>query len=123
MYDQVPERSSDRPEVTWDTTRGSSIVGPASLVSRLLTHLLACPVPDRGPFFLQTLVNRSERLAIGWGVRAPFPSGPALHPEVRYAFESGWLPFMQSPFGPKVYPKYYGWVQEEEEEEVFITKR
>ena len=62
-------------------------------------------MPDREPFFLQTLVNRSERLAIGWAVRAPFPSGPALHPEVRYAFESGWLPFMQSPFGPKVYPK------------------
>ena len=62
-------------------------------------------MPDRAPFFLQTLVNRSERLAIGWAVRAPFPSGPALHPEVRYAFESGWLPFMQSPFGPKVYPK------------------
>ena len=56
-------------------------------------------MPDRVPFFLQTLVNRSERLAIGWAVRAPFPSGPALHPEVRYAFESGWLPFMQSPFG------------------------
>ena len=78
---------------------------PRAARTRLLTHLLACPVPDRVPFFLQTLVNRSERLAIGWAVRAPFPSGPALHPEVRYAFESGWLPFMQSPFGPKVYPK------------------
>ena len=60
--------------------------------TRFLTHLLACPVSDREPFFLQTPVGRSERLAIGWAVRAPFPSGPALHPEVRFAWELGWLP-------------------------------
>ena len=60
------------------------------------------------PFFLQTPVTRSKRLAGGWAVRAPFPSGLALHPEVRFAWELGWLPFMQSPFGPKVYPKEKG---------------
>ena len=32
------------------------------------------------------------RLAIGWAVRAPFPSGLTLHPEVRFAWELGWPP-------------------------------
>ena len=31
---------------------------------------LACHVPDRAPFSLQTPVERSERLAGGWAVRA-----------------------------------------------------
>ena len=39
-----------------------------------LTHFLACHVPDRAPFSLQTPVERSERLAGGWAVRAPFLS-------------------------------------------------
>ena len=43
-------------------------------------------------FFLQTLVTRSKRLAGGWAVRAPFPSGLALHPELRFAWELGWPP-------------------------------
>ena len=53
-----------------------------------------CPghVSDRAPFFLQTPVERSERLAGGWAVRAPFPSGLALHPEVRFTWELGWPP-------------------------------
>ena len=65
---------------------------PRAARTRSLTHLLACHVPDREPFFLQTPVDRSERLAIGWAVRAPFPSGLALHPEVRFAWELGWPP-------------------------------
>ena len=65
---------------------------PRAARTRSLTHLLACHVPDREPVFLQTPVERSERLAGGWAVRAPFPSGLALHPEVRFALELGWPP-------------------------------
>ena len=65
---------------------------PRAARTRFLTHLLACHVPAREPLFLQTPVNRSKRLAGGWAVRAPFPSGLALHPEVRFAWELGWPP-------------------------------
>ena len=34
---------------------------PRAARTRSLTHLLACHVPDREPFFLQTPVNRSKR--------------------------------------------------------------
>ena len=43
---------------------------PRAARTLFLTHLLACHVSDRAPFSLQTPVERSERLAGCWAVRA-----------------------------------------------------
>ena len=95
---------------------------PRAARTRFLTHLLACHVPDREPFFLQTPVERSKRLAGGWAVRARahtlslgvwhftlrfvMPWSWVGHPSATAAERRGWV--MQSPSGPKVYPKIRG---------------
>ena len=73
----------------------------------------------RAPFSLQTLVERSERLAGGWAVRAranPLSLG-VWHFTLRFVLPGSWVGYpsataaerqgwdMQSPSGPKVYPK------------------
>ena len=95
---------------------------PRAARTLFLTHLLACHVPDRAPFSLQTPVERSERLAGGWAVRARahplslevwhftlrfvLPWSWVGHPSATAAERRGWV--MQSPSGPKVYPKALG---------------
>ena len=92
---------------------------PRAARTRSLTHLLACHVSDRAPFSLQTPVERSERVAGCWAVRARahplslgvwhftlrfvLPGSWVGHPSATAAERRGWA--MQSPSGPKVYPK------------------
>ena len=88
---------------------------PRAARTRSLTHFLACHVPDRAPFSLQTPVERSERLAGGWAVRAranPLSLG-VWHFTLRFVLPRSWVGHpsrrpqgcgMQSPSGPKVYP-------------------
>ena len=84
-------------------------------IKQRTTHLLACPVSVRAPFSLQTPVERSERVAGCWAVRArahPLSLG-VWHFTLRFVLPGSWvgnpaLPpgcDMQSPSGPKVYPK------------------
>ena len=112
---------------------------PRAARTLFLTHLLACHVSVRAPFSLQTPVERSERLAGCWAVRArahPLSLG-VWHFTLRFVLPRSWVGYpsataaerqgwaMQSPSGPKVYPEETGGggQEEEEEEEVFITKR
>ena len=95
---------------------------PALASSRTSSHatFLACHESDRAPFSLQTPVERSERLAGCWAVRAranPLSLG-VWHFTLRFVLPGSWVGYpsataaerqgwaMQSPSGPKVYPKH-----------------
>ena len=79
---------------------------PRAARTRSLTHLLACHVSDRAPFSLQTPVERSERLAGCWAVRArahPLSLG-AWHFTLRFVLPGSWVgyPRPQRPKGEAV---------------------
>ena len=90
---------------------------PRAARTRSLTHLLACHVPDREPFFPQTPVDLNvpsawrgvgllghPSLAVWhFTLRFVLPGSWVGHPSATAAERRGWA--MQSPSGPKVYPK------------------
>ena len=66
---------------------------PRAVRTLFLTHLLACHVSDRAPFSLQTPVERSERLAGCWAVRArahPLSLG-VWHFTLRFVLPRSWV--------------------------------
>ena len=79
---------------------------PRAARTRSLTHLLACHVSDRAPFSLQTPVERSERLAGCWAVRArAHPLSLAVwHFTLRFVLPGSWVghPSPQRPKGKAV---------------------
>ena len=89
---------------------------PALASSRTSSH---ATFSVRAPFSLQTPVERSERMAECWAVRArahPLSLG-VWHFTLRFVLPRSWVGYpsprpkgcgMQSLFGPKVYPKSIG---------------
>ena len=128
--------SHSRPPISRRRVAGLSVASPRAAVSThpgphrtpraartlSLTHLLACHTSFARRFPCRLRSSDPSAWLLGHE-QIPFPKGLALYPEVRFAWS--WVGYpsrrqkgcgVQSPLGPKVYPK-------EEEEEEFIQNR